>query len=96
MPSHELHEIIDLIVLGRKYSQVHDFIDQMQPYMQSNHRLYYHDMQTVNMITRVTGDIMAGEAAYLHIILDEISMNVGHAESVPLLLEMIRTGHIKL
>jgi len=96
MPEHYLHEVIDILVLGKKYPQVHDFMDQMQPFMQANHRLYYHDEKTIHMITRATGDILAGESAYLHILLDEISLKVGHAESVPLLLEMIKTGQIHL
>ncbi len=96
MPEHYLHEVIDLLVLGKKYSQVHDFMDQMQPFMQANHRKYYHDAETVKMITRATGDILAGESSYLHILLDELSLRVGHAESVPLLLELIRTGQVKL
>jgi hypothetical protein len=96
MPEHYLHETIDLIVLGKKYSEVHKFMDSMQPFLQANHRRYYHDMATVNKITQVTGDVMAGEAAYLHILLDSISLQVGHAESVPMLLKLIQSGKIKL
>jgi len=96
MPSHELHEIIDLIVLGRKFSQVHDFMDSYQPFLQSNHRIYFHDMRTVQMITRTTGDIMAGEAAFLHVLLDQLSDTFGKTESVPILLHMIRTGQVRL
>ena len=96
MPEHYLHEVIDLLVLGKKFSEVHDFMDSLQPYMQSNHRLYYHDMETVNKIIKTTGDTKAGASAYLHIWLDSISMQVGHAESVPILLRMIQTGQIKI
>jgi len=96
MPSHELHEVIDLLVIGKKFSEVHDFIDSFQPTLQSNHRKFYHDMHTVQMIAKATGDPLAGTSAYLHICLDSISMQVGHAESVPILLSLIKSGEIRL
>ena len=96
MPEHYLHEVIDIMVLGKKYTTVHKFMDSMQPFLQANHRMYYHDMDTVYKIIEVTGDVMAGKAAYLHILLDNISMEEGHAESVPILLGMILRGEIKI
>jgi len=96
MPQHELHEIIDLMVLGKKYEAVHDFMDQFSMALKANHRNFYHDMTTVQALLYWTRDPRAAESAYLHIWLDIISDKVGKAESVPTLLRMIQTGMIKL
>jgi hypothetical protein len=96
MPAHELHLIIDMRILGRKYPQVHQFMDQFQKALQSNHRMYYHDMNTVMGILRFTGDPYAAESAYLHILLDDLGTKYGHAEAVIMLLDGIEKGLIKL
>ena len=53
MPAHIAHLIVDGIVLGRQYPEVHKYMDSMQPYMQSNHRQYLHDMATVAEIAAI-------------------------------------------
>ena len=93
---HELHECVDLLVLGRKYQHVHDFMDKFSIALKAEHRLFYHDMTTVEMILASTGDPMAAESAFLHVWLDKISDTVGKAESVPALLQLIQSGQIVL
>ena len=87
MPAHIAHLIVDGVVLGRQYPEVHKYMDSMQPYMQSNHRQYLHDMATVAEIAAI--DEGAGWSAYLHLALDNISDMVGQEKSVPVLLGML-------
>lgn len=90
MPAHIVHLIIDQLVLGREYPEVHKYMDSMQPYMQSKHREFLHDQATVREIAML--DIGAGYSAMLHIMLDSVSDIVGQEKSVPALLEMLRRG----
>jgi len=71
-------------------------MDSMQPYLQSNHRKYFHDMQTVVDVYSTTGNPMAALSAYLHIWLDFISDEVGQDRAVARCYGMIMRGEIKL
>jgi len=50
MPDHKLHLLVDHLVLGRGYPEVHKFLDQFQPVLQSNHRMYLHDKKAVELV----------------------------------------------
>ena len=97
MPSHLLHLTLDELLFGKGHTHkdVHKYMDQMQPLMQSNHRKYFHDMQTVNDIYAMTRDKEAAMSAYFHIILDNISDEVGQERSIAELLDRLNRGLIK-
>ncbi len=82
MPSHQLHITLDELVIGKAYPEVHKFIDQYQPYLQSGHREYFHDEQGVMLVWQYTNDPLAVISARLHIILDKVSDKVGQEHTV--------------
>jgi hypothetical protein len=96
MPDHKLHCTLDELILGEAFPEVHKLMDSMQPYLQSNHRRYYHDMKTVRDIYYSTGNILAAYSAYLHIYLDLVSDEVGQEHAVAALINMLRNGEIVL
>jgi len=93
MPDHKLHATLDYMLFGRAFPDIHKFMDSAQPYLQSNHRILYHDMQTVQDLTEMHGEL-AGKAAYMHIILDWVSDKVGQEKAVPVLLKLIEMGEV--
>lgn len=93
MPDHKLHATLDYILFGRAFPEIHKFMDSAQPYLQSNHRILYHDMQTVMELEELHGEA-AGKSAYMHIILDLISDRVGQERAVPVLLRLIEMGEV--
>jgi hypothetical protein len=93
MPDHKLHATLDYMLFGRAFPEIHKFMDSAQPYLQSNHRILYHDMGTVNELAELHGE-MAGHAAYTHIMLDWVSDRVGQEKAVPVLLKLIQMGEI--
>lgn len=97
MPSHPIHIIMDEILFGRGifFPDVHKYIDQMQPFFQSNHRRYFHDMETVNNIYQMSGDYRMMLSAYFHIILDSVSDEVGQEHAVAELIDRIKKGEIQ-
>ena len=98
MPSHILHITLDEILFGRGvfFKDVHKYLDRMQPVMQSNHRKFYHDMQTVQDIYYLTGgNKMIAMSAYFHIMLDLVSDEVGQEHAIAELLTRIQNGVIK-
>lgn len=94
MPAHELHLTADMLILGKTYPEVHQFLDQFQPYLQSKHREYLHDENAVNTVWEVTGDQYAAMSAYLHIILDQLSDIVGKDKCIAVLIEMLNRGQL--
>jgi hypothetical protein len=98
MPDHKLHITLDELVFGEgiSFPEIHKKMDSMQPYLQSAHRKYYHDMQTVYDIYNITRDRRAAISAYLHIWLDNVSDEVGQEHAIARVLKMIRTGEIRL
>lgn len=96
MPSHPIHIIMDEILFGRGvcFPEVHKYLDRMQPYFQSNHRKYYHDLQTVYNIYQMTGNRTMAMSAYFHIILDSVSDEVGQEHAVAELVDRIKRGEI--
>jgi hypothetical protein len=98
MPDHKLHITWDELMFGpgTSFPEVHQFMDQMQPVLQSKHREFYHDLGTVNEIYQTTGDYRKAISAYFHIILDNISMEVGQEHAIATLLNKIRAGEIRI
>jgi len=93
MPDHKLHATLDYMLFGRSFHEIHKFMDSAQPFLQSNHRILYHDMQTVQELTELYGE-QAGKAAYMHIALDYVSDRVGQERAVPVLLKLIEMGEV--
>lgn len=81
MPDHKLHITVDLLFLGKEFPEVHSYLDMFQPYLQSNHRMLNHDMNTVEYLANEYGDEIA-LSALLHIMLDNIADEVGQERSV--------------
>lgn len=96
MPSHLLHITLDELLFGRGnfYPDVHKYMDKMQPYLQSNHRRYFHDMQTVNDIYQMTNNYNMAMSAYFHILLDMVSDEVGQEHAIAELIYRIGNGEI--
>lgn len=90
MPDHKLHITVDLIFLGKEFPEVHKFMDMFQPILQSNHRAINHDMETVMKIAEENGG-EAAMSAYLHIMLDKISDEVGQERAVYELIKRLIT-----
>jgi len=94
MPDHKLHLVVDHLVLGRGYPEVHKFLDQFQPVLQSNHRMYLHDKKAVELVWQATGDYGTTNSAILHIILDNMSDEYGQVEgTVKLLRACLLSSH---
>jgi len=88
-----MHELLDTLLLGKSYPEVHDYMDMYQKDLQSNHRLLNHDMSAVEYVYFASGyDYGARLSAYYHILLDLVSDEVGHAAAIKVLLE--RLGYI--
>lgn len=97
MPDHKIHITLDelLFGVGTYFPEVHKFLDSMQPVLQSNHRMFYHDIDTVKYVATTMGR-NAGISALFHILLDEVSTEVGQEHAIAELLNRIRTGQIQL
>jgi hypothetical protein len=93
MPDHKIHTILDYMIFGESFELIHDILDSAQPFLQSNHRMMFHDAETVNDIYETMGEKYA-RAATAHIILDNISDRVGQEKAVPVMLEMMNRGLI--
>ena len=98
MPSHLLHITLDEILFGRGnfYPEIHKYLDQMQPFLQTKHREFYHDMETVRNIYNSAGDTNRAMSAYYHIMLDLVSDEVGQEHAIAELLLRIQQGVIKI
>lgn len=96
MPTHQIHMTMEQLIfgIGMKFPEIHKYMDQWQPTLQSKHRIFGHDSETVEMFKEIHP--IYGQAAYLHILLDAVSDVVGQDSAVPVLLSMIMDGSINL
>jgi hypothetical protein len=95
MPDHKIHELVDMLLLGKTYPEVHDFLDMYQSTLQSRHRLLLHDEFGISEVWNGTGDYNAMLSAYYHIMLDNISDHVGQTMALPVLLNELGITLIK-
>jgi hypothetical protein len=88
---------MDELLFGRGtfFPDVHKYMDKMQPYLQSNHRIYGHDMQTVYDIYTMSGNETMALSAYFHILLDLVSDEVGQEHAIAELTRRIANGEIQ-
>jgi hypothetical protein len=75
------------------WPEVHKYMDQAQPYLQSNHRKLFHDTKTIEELGMAYGE-EAAAAAYFHAVLDAVSDLVGQERSIAMLLELMEKGEI--
>ena len=95
MPDHKMHMLCDEMLLGQTYPEVHKYLDAYQPLLQSKHREYNHDEETIQRVIEMTGDTIMGWSAYYHIILDEISDEVGQEVALAHLMRKVWNGEIE-
>jgi hypothetical protein len=73
MPGRKVHEIVDVLLLGQKCSQVHKMIDLPSIWLGKGHRVLFHDEPTALLIGYVVGGPKGALSALLHIWLDRFS-----------------------
>jgi len=68
LPSHRVHRLIDRLLLGREYPEVHRYIDEPYKVLGPRHRVLRHDLLTVLQLASI--DPAYGASALLHILAD--------------------------
>lgn len=77
MPSWRLHRLVDKIVLGREYPEVHRALDLPYLWLGPKHRILFHDPITATMMGYAIAGPRGALSALLHITLDrELSSRV--------------------
>jgi len=72
MPSRQIHNLINKLILGKSYDEVNRLIDFPYLWLKGKHRKYFHDIKTTPLtIALLERDPMAGIAAMLHIAADD-------------------------
>ena len=94
MPAHELHLNVDLIMIGKKFPQVHKSLDALQSLLQSGHREYLHDYNAVLDVYKQTRNIHEAWAAFYHIVLDNLSDAFGKDECIARLIYFVERNEI--
>jgi hypothetical protein len=72
LPSRRVHEALDSIFLGRKFSQVHKLIDLPVRSMGKKHRALFHDPLSAIAIGYAVGGLGGAMSALLHIAVDSL------------------------
>jgi len=70
MPSHEIHELIDEIFLGKRHPEVHKIMDLPAIFLGKKHRKYFHD--PVSVLILFGRDEEKLKSALLHILMDDL------------------------
>jgi len=71
MPSRQVHNLINKLILGKSYDEVNRLIDLPYLWLKGKHRKYFHDIKTTPLaIALITKDPMAGIASIIHIAAD--------------------------
>jgi hypothetical protein len=77
VPSWRLHRLVDKIVLGREYPEVHRALDLPYLWLGPKHRILFHDPITATMMGYAIAGPRGALSALLHITLDrELSSRV--------------------
>jgi len=71
MPSHRLHRLVDRMVLGKEYPDVHRWIDEPYRYLGKRHRILRHS--PLEIMLKYHSDPNRLIAGLLHIALDYAS-----------------------
>ncbi len=67
MPSHDIHKMVDRIVLGREYEHVHKWMDEPVKWLGVKHRMCRHNPLILLMRFGISDDFVA---AMLHLYTD--------------------------
>jgi hypothetical protein len=67
---HRHHKLLDRILFGREYGEVHRFMDWPARIFKSEHRKYRHDLETALLMLLKHKDVNAMNSALMHIALD--------------------------
>jgi hypothetical protein len=82
MPTHKVHELIDKLVLGERYPDTHDWIDEPVKWLGARHRVQRHNATVPAVIfireLMASGDaekaLKKGLSATLHLAADELHL----------------------
>ncbi|MEM3629144.1 MAG: hypothetical protein QXQ94_09780 [Candidatus Bathyarchaeia archaeon] len=82
MPSRRIHEHLDMLLFGKRYSWLHRWMDEPWRSRGKKHRQLRHDPQKTPMQAFVlsSGDWKAYISALCHIMLDKLSINPAAVE----------------
>jgi len=69
MPSRKVHEMIDQLLFGKKFTHVHRLKDFPSKFLGSRHRILFHDIET-DMLIGLRYGIDAMLSAYIHDLVD--------------------------
>lgn len=74
MPGWRVYRFIDLLNFGRSYYKIHEEMDWPWKILGKDHRKYFHDPLSAPVIAEhcYPDDPNAVEAAYVHILLDQL------------------------
>ena len=77
MPAHKIHFYLDRMLFGKVYYKIHRAIDKPWRVFGRNHRVYFHDPWSVELIARkfYPFDQNALDSALYHIQLDQMCTN---------------------
>jgi hypothetical protein len=84
VPSWRLHRLVDKIVLGREYPEVHRALDLPYLWLGPKHRILFHDPVTATLLGFMIAGPGGALSALLHITLDrELSNRVARLWRAP-------------
>jgi len=67
---HKAHELVDQLILGKRFPSVHDFLDEPVKWVTTRHRRFRHDRDIVAWVLLAKKDMRAAASALLHLIAD--------------------------
>lgn len=70
MPERRVHELDDLIFLGKKHPEVHKIMDLWSKHLGARHRKFFHD--PISLIILFGNDPEKLTSAFIHLIHDEL------------------------
>lgn len=91
MPRRELHNLLNLLLLGDTYDWLNKTVDEPWRILGRMHRILFHDEKIDPLITyMVTRDIGAALAHYLHIRLDKDKKLQKTMKKIKMILELLK------
>jgi hypothetical protein len=84
VPSWKVHRLVDKIILGREYPEVHRALDLPYIWLGPRHRILFHDPASAMLLGYAVAGPGGALSALLHITLDrELSKMVGRRWQAP-------------
>jgi len=73
MPSRKIHKLVDKIVFGRSFEEVHKIKDSMSSILGYKHRVYFHDKLSALVLASMSDNpLQVYLASILHDVLDKL------------------------